>query len=93
MTTGADPLLAGLIDARLVIALANLASEQPIDIVQFGNVGPGAGGDMPLRFADLATTDRATDLSSSDHRTPFVGDNCCNRTRRASPLARAVAAS
>ena len=67
MTTGADPLLAGLIDARLVIALANLASEQPIDIVQFGNVGPGAGGDMPLRFADLATTDRATDLSSSDH--------------------------
>ena len=29
----------------------------------------------------------------NDHRTPFEGDNCCNRTRRASPLARAVAAS
>ena len=39
-----------------VLALAHLAGHQPISIVQFGNPGPGASADVPLRFVDLAET-------------------------------------
>ena len=47
-------LLAGQADSRLLLALALLAGSQPIDIVQFGNLGPGASPGVPLRFANLA---------------------------------------
>ena len=54
------PALAGLqlatgqVDSRVVLALADLAGQQPISIVQFGNDGPGASANLPLRFVDLA---------------------------------------
>jgi hypothetical protein len=38
----------------VLLALADLAGQQPISIVQFGNDGPGASADLPLRFVDLA---------------------------------------
>ena len=57
-------LLAGEVDSRLLSALTSLAASLPIDIVNFQNVGPGAGADMPLRDADLATTDSAAHTSS-----------------------------
>ncbi len=60
-------LLAGEVDSRLLIALTSLAASLPIDIVDFENIGPGAGSDMPLRDADLATTDSAAHLSSSKY--------------------------
>ena len=44
----------GRVDSRLVLALADLASHRPIIIVQFGNDGPGASADIPLRYVDLA---------------------------------------
>lgn len=47
-------LAAGQVDARLLAALAALARHLPVDIVQFGSLGPGASADVPLRFADLA---------------------------------------
>jgi hypothetical protein len=52
-------LAAGQVDPRLLLALANLASAEPIDIVQFGNVGPGASAGLLLRYADLAVNDQA----------------------------------
>jgi hypothetical protein len=60
-------LLAGEVDSRLLSALTSLAASLPIDIVNFENVGPGAGADMPLRDADLATTDSAAHMSSSEY--------------------------
>ena len=47
-------LVAGQVDWRLLAALAALAGRQPVDIVQFGSLGPGASPGVPLRFADLA---------------------------------------
>jgi hypothetical protein len=58
-------LTTGVVDSRLLLALAALAGHQPISIVQFGNPGPGPGGDVPLRFVDLSEHDRAGHLSSA----------------------------
>ncbi len=52
--TARRQLAAGQVDSRLLLALAALAGHQPIDIVQFGSLGPGASPGVPLRFADLA---------------------------------------
>ena len=52
--TARSQLLAGQVDSRLLLALASLARHQPIDIVRFGNLGPGASPGVPLCFADLA---------------------------------------
>jgi hypothetical protein len=49
-----NQLAAGQLDSRLMLALADLAGHRPIRIVQLGNDGPGASGDIPLRFMDLA---------------------------------------
>jgi hypothetical protein len=57
-------LTTGVVDSRLLLALAALAGHQPISILQFGNPGPGPGGDVPLRFVDLSEHDRAGHLSS-----------------------------
>ena len=52
-------LVAGQPDSRLLLAIASLASRQPVDILDFGNVGPGADPAIPLRFMDLAESDPA----------------------------------
>ena len=38
----------------MLLALADLAGQQPISIVQFGNDDPGGSANLPLRFVDLA---------------------------------------
>jgi hypothetical protein len=58
-------LVAGQPDSRLLLAIAALAADKPIDIVQFGNVGPGGDADMPLRFADLAENVQAAHMTGS----------------------------
>jgi hypothetical protein len=55
-------LSAGLVDSRLVLALADLAGHQPITIVQFGTDGPGVSAELPLRFVDLAENVKAAHL-------------------------------
>ena len=55
-------LLAGAPDSRLLVAIATLASKKPIDILDFGNVPPGADPTIPLRYADLAESDQAAHL-------------------------------
>ena len=52
-------LVAGQPDSRLLLAIASLASRQPVDILDFGNIGPGTDPAIPLRFADLAESDPA----------------------------------
>jgi hypothetical protein len=58
-------LTAGAVDSRLLEALVFVAGRQPISVVQFGNPGPGAGSDVPLRYVDLAELDPAHHLSSA----------------------------
>lgn len=59
----AAQLAAGLVDLRLLHALAALARHQPVGIAGFGAGGPGASADIPLRFADLALDGQAAHLS------------------------------
>jgi hypothetical protein len=61
--TAENQLAAGQLDSRLMLALADLAGHRPIRIVQLGNDGPGASGDIPLRFVDLAENVPAAHLS------------------------------
>jgi hypothetical protein len=58
-------LTTGVVDSRLVLALAALAGHQPISIMRFGNLGPGASSGVPLRYVDLAELDPAHHLSSA----------------------------
>jgi hypothetical protein len=57
-------LAAGQVDLRLVLAIRALAIALPINIVRFGNPGPGASAGLPLRVADLAGNDQAAQLTS-----------------------------
>jgi hypothetical protein len=61
-------LAGGLVDSRLLAALAALARHQPISIAGFGDPGPGASAGLPLRSADLAEDDQAAHLP----RTAYV---------------------
>jgi hypothetical protein len=63
--TARQQLTAGQVDSRLVLAITALATKEPIDIVQFGNIGPGGDTDMPLRYADLAQNDPAAHLAGA----------------------------
>jgi hypothetical protein len=46
----------GQVDSRLLLTLAQLASQSPLSIVAFGDRAPGASPGVPLRSADLAVT-------------------------------------
>jgi hypothetical protein len=47
-------LVAGDVDPRLLLAIAEMAATHPMYIVDFGRPAPGADAAMPLRQADLA---------------------------------------
>jgi hypothetical protein len=63
--TARSQLVAGQADWRLLAALAALAGHQPVDIVQFGSLGPGASPGVPLRFADLAESVPAAHMNAA----------------------------
>ena len=53
----------GQVDSRLLLTLAQLASQWPLSIVAFGDRAPGASAGVPLRSADLAATGDADALA------------------------------
>jgi hypothetical protein len=53
----------GQVDSRLLLTLAQLASEWPLSIVAFGDRAPGASPGVPLRSADLAAAGDADGLA------------------------------
>jgi hypothetical protein len=63
--TARGQLAAGQVDSRLLLAVASLATAEPIDVVEFGNAGLGADPGLPLRFADLATSDHAAHVATA----------------------------
>ena len=46
-------LAAGRVHARLLITLAALAANEPVQILAFGGEGPGASPGTPLRTAEI----------------------------------------
>jgi hypothetical protein len=61
----------GQVDARLLLTLAQLASQWPLSIVAFGDRAPGASPGVPLRSANLAVSGdavgRAQQMSAFAH--------------------------
>jgi hypothetical protein len=57
--------LAGLVDARLMVAISAVAGAQPIQIVDFGDSGPGASPGVPLRSMDMALDDAAAHMGTA----------------------------
>ena len=56
-------LAGGKVDLRLLLAITGLAGTYPVDIVDFGNVANNASSDVPLRYADLALSDRPAGIT------------------------------
>jgi hypothetical protein len=49
-------LAAGQVDSRLLVTIATLANSGPVQIVAFGDSGPGAGAGVPLREVEIAAS-------------------------------------
>jgi hypothetical protein len=54
--TARQELQSGQVDSRLLLTLAQLASQWPVSIVAFSDRAPGASPGIPFRCADLAET-------------------------------------
>jgi hypothetical protein len=61
--TARAQLAAGDVDQRLLTLIAFMAGQQPLDIVDFGSIAPGAEPSVPLRFADLAESNPKAHVS------------------------------
>ena len=55
-------------------AIADVAADQPIDMVDFGNIAPGQDAGVPLRYADLAENDQADGQDSSAYVRSLIAD-------------------
>jgi hypothetical protein len=51
-------LAGGEVDSRLLVTLANLAALEPVSILAFGDLAPGASPGVPLRSADVTASAR-----------------------------------
>ena len=69
-----NQLMAGEVDSRLLLAIADVAADQPIDVVDFGNIAPGEDAGIPLRYADLAENDQARRSDGSAYVRSLVAD-------------------
>jgi len=65
-------LAAGRVDERLLTIIAFMAAGQPLDIVDFGGIAPGASPSVPLRFADLAVANPAAQLARPAYQRALI---------------------
>ncbi len=66
-TQAEKQLMGGQVDSRLLLAIASLAADHPIEIVSFGNIAPDGDPDIPLRVAYLAEDDQAAHLAGPSY--------------------------
>jgi hypothetical protein len=52
-------MLAGQVSSQILIVMTSLAAAHPVDILAFGDSGPGASAGVPLRSAELSESDGA----------------------------------
>jgi len=55
--TAESELAAGDVDSRVLLVLQALANQEPIDVLAFGDAGPGASQGVPFRGVQLAEFD------------------------------------
>ena len=67
-------LMAGQVDSRLLAAILDVGADQPIDMVDFGNIAPGQDAGVPLRYADLAENDQVDGQDSSAYVRSLITD-------------------
>jgi len=60
-------LAAGEVDSRLLIMLPALAATHPIQVLAFGDPGPGAGLGIPFCSADLSGSGRAGGMTDASY--------------------------
>jgi hypothetical protein len=60
-------LTAGQVDARLLLMLPALANIHPVQVLAFGDAGPGADLDLPLTSAELAGSDHPKAMSQAGY--------------------------
>ncbi len=89
-TSARAQLAAGLVDLRVLSALTALARHQPVSLLDFGNIGPGASAGVPLRFADLSQAEPTAGMSSTAYvrsvRAVLSGLNSTVRPVRTVPV-------
>jgi hypothetical protein len=65
-----DQLLSGRVDTRLLLMLTTMAASQPVQVVTFGDAGPRASADMPLRGAEVTVARTAGGTSAARAQRP-----------------------
>ncbi len=65
--TAESELEAGDVDSRLLLVLQALCYQEPIDILAFGDAGPGASQGIPFRGVQLAEFDPNAGVSRSEY--------------------------
>jgi hypothetical protein len=65
--TARGQLVAGRVDARLLITMAGLAAIHPIYVMEFDGFAPGAAYGLPLRFADVTQAGHGAHATGTAH--------------------------
>jgi hypothetical protein len=66
-------LTTGQVDSRLLIMLPAMAAVHPIQILAFGDPGPGASPGVPLCSADLSSSGRAAGMADASYVSWLTG--------------------
>ena len=67
-----NELAQGEVDPRLLLAIQALADQEPVDILSFGDAGPSTSPGAPLRSADFAETDPASQTFGPGYRQTMI---------------------
>ncbi len=70
--TARNELAQGEVDPRLLLAIQALADQEPVDILSFGDAGPSTSPGVPLRSADFAETDPASQTFGPGYRQTMI---------------------
>jgi hypothetical protein len=72
-TTAREQMTSGAVDSRLLLAIAAVAAEHPVDILGFGNDAAGASPAIPLRYGDLSERVPAARMTAPAYVQSIIG--------------------
>jgi hypothetical protein len=72
-TTAREQMTSGAVDSRLLLAIAAVAAEHPVDILGFGNDAVGASPGIPLRYCDLSERVPAARMAAPAYVQSVIG--------------------
>jgi hypothetical protein len=71
--TAREQMTSGAVDSRLLLAIAAVAAEHPVDILGFGNDAVGASPAIPLRYGDLSERVPAARMAAPAYVQSIIG--------------------